>query len=247
MPDETRNQERETRDAKQAQAKRIVGEAAAALVESGMRLGLGTGSTTAHALRALGERIAAEGLDVVGVPTSFAAERLARAHGIPLAGLDDVEVLDLALDGADEVAVRGGAIHLVKGRGGAHTREKVVAAAAGRFVVLIDPSKEVERLGTKGPVPVEVLPFAAAPVERALRSLGGEPTLRMAEKKDGPVVTDQGFWILDARFDPIADPAALDAALHAVPGVLDHGLFVGLATDVLVGEPSGEVRHRRAG
>lgn len=229
-------------------AKRIVGKAAAALVESGMRLGLGTGSTTAHALRAIGQRIADEGLDVVGVPTSFAAERLAREHGIPLVTLDEVDALDLALDGADEVAVDGrGAIHLIKGRGAAHTREKVVAAAAERFVVLIDPSKEVARIGAKMPVPVEVLPFAVAPVERALRALGGDPALRMGEKKDGPIVTDQGFWILDTRLDAIADPAALGAAIHAIPGVLDHGLFVGMATDVLVGEPGGEVRHLRAG
>ena len=227
-------------------AKRIVGEAAAALVEDGMRLGLGTGSTTAHALREIGRRIVDEGLSVVGVPTSFAAERLGREHGIPLATLDDVTALDLALDGADEVAAYNGAIHLVKGRGGAHTREKIVAAAAERFVVLVDPSKEVDRLGETMPVPVEVLPFGAAPVERALRALGGEAGLRMAEKKDGPVVTDQGFWILDTRFGPIDDVAALDAALHAIPGVLDHGLFVGLATEVLVGEPGGAVRRRQA-
>lgn len=228
------------------QSKRIVGEAAANLVEDGMRLGLGTGSTTAEALRALGRRIAEEGLRVVGVPTSFAAERLAREHGIPLTTLADVEVLDLALDGADEVFVAAdGAIHLVKGRGAAHTREKVVASTAARFVVLVDPSKEVARLGAKMPVPVEVLPMAEAPVARALRALGGVPELRMGEKKDGPVVTDQGFWILDTRFAALGDPAALDRALHAIPGVLDHGLFIGLATDVLVGEEGGEVRHLR--
>lgn len=228
-------------------AKRIVGEAAAALVEDGMRLGLGTGSTTAHALRALGRRIREEDLNVVGVPTSFAAERLAREHGIPLTTLDDVDRLDLALDGADEVFVaEDGAIHLVKGRGAAHTREKVVASAADRFVVLVDPSKEVRRLGEKMPVPVEVLPFAEAPAARALRALGGTPELRMGERKDGPVVTDQGFWIFDTRFAEIADVEALDRAIHAIPGVLDHGLFVGLATDVLVGEAGGEVRHLRS-
>jgi ribose 5-phosphate isomerase A len=227
------------------EAKRIVGRAAADLVEDGMRLGLGTGSTTARALEAIGRRITDEGLQVVGVPTSFAAERLAREHGIPLTTLDEVDALDLALDGADEVAEKDGSFLLIKGRGGAHTREKVVAAAAERFVVLIDPSKEVERLGSAMPVPVEVLPFAVAPVTRAIRSLDGEPELRMAQKKDGPLVTDQGFWILDTRFDAIENAAGLDAALHAIPGVLDHGLFLGLATDVLVGEPDGTVRHRR--
>ena len=156
---------------KQDQAKQIVGRAAADFVEDGMRLGLGTGSTTAYALEAIGRRIADEGLQVVGVPTSFAAERLARQHKIPLVTLDDVDALDLALDGADEVAVdANGVIGLVKGRGAALTREKVVAAAAARFVVLVDPSKEVDRLGATMPVPVEVLPFALAPVERgALR------------------------------------------------------------------------------
>lgn len=229
------------------ESKRIVGEAAAGLVEDGMRLGLGTGSTTAEALRALGRRIQDDGLRVVGVPTSFAAERLAREHGIPLATLDEVDRLDLALDGADEVFVaEGGAIHLIKGRGAAHTREKVVASAAEQFVVLVDPSKEVARLGAKVPVPVEVLPFAEAPVARALRALGGAPELRMGQKKDGPVVTDQGFWVLDTRFESIADPAALDRALHAIPGVLEHGLFVGLATDVLIGEADGTVRRLRA-
>jgi ribose 5-phosphate isomerase A len=242
--------EPETLEPETNQAKRAAGEAAAALVEEGMRVGLGTGSTTAFAVEALGRRVRAEGLRVVGVPTSFAAERLARLHGVPLAGLDDlgldrlapgVPALDLALDGADEVDP---ALNVIKGRGAAHTREKVVAALAARFVVLIDPSKEVARLGTTMPVPVEVLPFAEPAVARALRGLGAEPVLRMGQKKDGPIVTDQGFWVLDARFDGIEDPAALAAALAAIPGVLDHGLFVGLATDVLVGDTDGMVRRR---
>lgn len=215
-----------------------------------MRLGLGTGSTTAFALEAIGRRVREEGLRVAGVPTSFAAERLARQSGIPLLSLDDLDLgpeadgpaLDLALDGADEISP---ALDLIKGRGAAHTREKVVAALASRFVVLADPSKEVERLGTSMPVPVEVLPMAEAAVSQALRGLGAEPTLRMGRSKDGPVVTDQGFWILDARFaGGIEDPAALAATLSAMPGVLDHGLFLGMATDVLIGTPEGEVRRR---
>ncbi|MDX1419963.1 MAG: ribose-5-phosphate isomerase RpiA [Rubricoccaceae bacterium] len=230
-------------------AKRAAGEAAAALAEDGMRLGLGTGSTTAFALAALGRRVRDEGLRIVGVPTSFAAERLARQHGVPLATLDALGLgalapgeaaLDLALDGADEVSP---ALDLIKGRGAAHTREKVVAALAARFVVLIDPSKEVEQLGTAMPVPVEVLPFAEPAVSRALRGLGAEPVLRMGKAKDGPVVTDQGFWILDARFPSIAEPGALAATLASLPGILDHGLFVGLATDVLVGTADGAVRR----
>jgi ribose 5-phosphate isomerase A len=235
----------------QTPAKRAAGEAAAALVEPGMRVGLGTGSTTAFALEALGRRVREERLDVAGVPTSFAAERLARRHGVPLTTLDALGLdrlppgapaLDLALDGADEVDP---ALDLIKGRGAAHTREKIVAALAARFVVLADPSKEVPRLGERMPVPVEVLPMAVAAVERALRGLGAAPALREGSGKDGPVVTDQGLWILDARFPGIPDAARLDAALRAIPGVLDHGLFVGLATDVLIGEAGGGVRHRR--
>lgn len=225
-------------------AKKAAGEAAAALVEDGHRVGLGTGSTTAFALVALGRRVREEGLRIVGAPTSFAAERLARKHGVPLATLDELDALDVAFDGADEVDPD---FALIKGRGAAHTREKVIAALAERFVVLIDPSKLVERLGTRMPVPVEVLPMAATPVTRALARLGAQPELRMGRRKDGPVVSDQGFWIVDAYFDGIDDPAALDRAILAIPGVLDHGLFIDMTTDVLVGEPGGAVRHLRKG
>ena len=223
-------------------AKKAAGEAAAALVEDGMHLGLGTGSTTAFAVEALGRRVREEGLQVRGVPTSFAAERLARAAGIPLVTLEDVDGLDLAMDGADEVDP---ALNLIKGRGAAHTREKIVASAAARFVVLVDPSKQVEQLGAQWPVPVEIVPMAAAPVMRAIEQLAGRPELREGERKDGPVVTDQGFWVIDARFDGIDDPAALSRALADLPGVLEHGLFLGLATDVLVGRAGGEVERLR--
>ena len=231
-------------------AKRAAGEAAAQLVADGMRLGLGTGSTTAFAIEAIGRRVREESLNVVGVPTSFAAERLAREHGVPITTLDDLAQsgaalsLDLAIDGADEVDPD---LNLIKGRGAAHTREKIVASLAERFVVLIDPSKEVDQLGTRMPVPVEVLPMAEASVSKALRSLGGEPVLRMGRRKDGPVVSDQGFWIVDARFETIANPAGLAAAISQIPGVLDHGLFIGMATDVFVGEADGSVRRRVKG
>ena len=230
-------------------AKRAAGSAAADLVESGMRLGLGTGSTTAFAIEAIGRRVQDEGLDVSGVPTSFAAERLARQHGVPLVSLEEIgldtlgataHALDLALDGADEVSPD---LALIKGRGAAHVREKVIAALAARFVVLADESKMVTRLGLKMPVPVEVLPMAEASVAWALRGLGAEPELRMGERKDGPVVTDQGLWVLDAHFDGIDAPAALASEMDHIPGVLGHGLFVGLATDVLVGTAEGGVRH----
>lgn len=225
-------------------AKRSAGEAGAALVEDGMRVGLGTGSTAAFALRALGKRLRNGELErVAGVPTSPGTERLARAEDIPLTTLDEADGLELALDGADEVDP---ALNLIKGGGAAHAREKVVAAEAERFVVLVDPSKEVERLGQQVPLPVEVVPMAAGPVARFLEDEGAEVTLRTGAAKDGPVVTDQGLWILDARFEPgLPDPYALAEALAGRPGVLDHGLFLRQATEVLVGQPAGGVEHRR--
>ncbi len=225
-------------------AKKAAGEAAAAMAEDGQCVGLGTGSTTAYTIAALGRRVREEGLQIVGTPTSFAAERLARHHGVPLVTLDELDTLDIAFDGADEVSP---GLDLIKGRGAAHTREKVVASLATRFVVLVDPSKLVDQLGTRMPVPVEVLPMAVTPVMRALERLGARPELRMGQRKDGPIVSDQGFWIIDAHFNGISDPSSLDRALLALPGVLDHGLFIGLATDVLIGEPAGTVRTLRRG
>jgi len=220
-------------------AKKAAGEAAATLVRDGMDLGLGTGSTAACALEAIGRRVREENLDVRGVPTSFGAERRARAHGIPLTTLDEVSTLDLAVDGADEV---NEGLQLIKGGGGAHSREKVVATQAERFVVLVDPTKKVNRLGEQMPVPVEVLPMAVAPVRQALEDLGARPELRMSTEKDGPVVTDQGLWLLDAYFpDGVTDPEALNRTLCRRPGVLDHGLFLNEATDLFVGHPEGTV------
>jgi ribose 5-phosphate isomerase A len=222
-------------------AKQAAAEAGVRLVDDGMHLGLGSGSTTAYALEFLGRRIRQEGLDVRGVPTSFATERRARSHGIPLTSLDDDPTLDLALDGADEV---DDAFRLIKGGGGAHSREKVVAHQAERFVVLVDLTKEVDRLGVEFPVPVEVLPMAVTPVMQTLEDAGATPSLRTADAKDGPVVTDQGLWIIDAQFpEGIPAPADLDRRLNERPGVLDHGLFLGRATDVLVGHPGGSVDH----
>jgi len=212
-------------------AKRAAGESAAATVEDGLVVGLGTGSTTAHAIRALGRRVDA-GLDIVGVPTSFQSRELAREGGIPLAELDEVSV-DLAIDGADEVADGD----LIKGGGAAHAREKIVDASADRFVVVADPTKTAEMLSH--PVPLEVLSAARTTVADAVRELGGEPTLRRAERKDGPVVTDNGNLVLDCAFGEISDPAALAGELAGLPGVVEHGLFVGLADAVHVGSEDG--------
>ncbi len=225
-------------------AKKAAGVKAASFVEDGMRVGLGTGSTTAHALKELGRRVRDESLDIVGTPTSIAAEMLARQQGIPLVSLDEIDALDIALDGADEVDPQ---FNLIKGRGAAQTREKIVESLATELVILVDASKIVERLGTKFPVPVEILPMACRPVERALRRLGGDPELRLGDRKDGPIVTDQGFWILDCRFDGIDDPGGLDRSIKLIPGVLDHGLFIGMATRVLVGRDDGNVSDYRDG
>jgi len=224
----------------QKAAKRAVGEHVASMVRSGMKLGLGTGSTAALAIEALGMRIKNEGLVVSGVPTSFFSEQLARKWGIPLSTLDVTPELDLAFDGADEVDP---SMIVIKGRGAAQTREKIVAAQAERFVVLVDESKMVDRLGTKMPLPIEIVPMAAAPVMQVLRALGAQPEIRMGMKKDGPVVSDQGLWIIDAMFDEITDPEHVNRVLLHTPGVLDHGLFIGMATDILVGKADGTVQH----
>ncbi|MFB6073123.1 MAG: ribose-5-phosphate isomerase RpiA [Halobacterium sp.] len=209
-------------------AKRRAGEAAADEVADGMVVGLGTGSTAAHAIRALGER----DVDVAGVPTSFQSRQLAIEAGIPVTSLEEASV-DVAIDGADQVA--GG--DLVKGGGAAHAREKYVDANADRFVVVADPSKEADVL--EHPVPVEVLPDAHSVVADRVRELDGDPSLRAADRKDGPVVTDNGNLVLDCEFGRIEDPEGLAAALSAVPGVVEHGLFVGLADAVYVGTGDG--------
>lgn len=222
----------------QAAAKRAVGEHVASMISSGMTLGVGTGSTAAMAIEALGARIRNEGLQVKGVATSFAAERLARQHGIVLTTLDESPDLDLAFDGADEVDPE---FVLIKGRGAAQTREKIVASRAEQFIVLVDESKMVDELGHRMPLPVEVVPMAVSPVMQVLRGLGAEPEIRMGMKKDGPVVSDQGMWVLDAHFKGIPDPRHVNQVLLNTPGVVDHGLFIDLATQVLVGRSDGGV------
>ncbi|ESA37104.1 ribose 5-phosphate isomerase [Leptolyngbya sp. Heron Island J] len=214
--------------------KQEVGRAAAAQVKSGSIVGLGTGSTTAFAIQFIGERLASgEITDVVGIPTSFQASVLAKKHGIPLTTLDEAPRIDIAIDGADEVDPQQ---NLIKGGGAAHTREKVVDGLAERFVVVVDSSKLVDKLGSTFALPVEVLPMAVAPVTRALTALGGTPELRMGVNKDGPVITDQGNMVLDVKFTGIDNPAELEKTVNNIPGVLENGLFVGLADEVLIGE-----------
>lgn len=212
--------------------KQAAAEAAASRVVSGTVVGLGTGSTAIHAVPALARRLRSGELqDIRAVATSFQSTMLARELGIRLVDLDEIERIDISIDGADEVAPD---LTLIKGGGGAQTREKIIATLAVDFTVVVDEAKLVDRLGSTRAVPVEVLPFAVGPVSRAIQRLGGQPELRMAVKKAGPVVTDQGNLLLDVRFAEIADPARLERDLKMIPGTLENGLFVGLARRVLV-------------
>jgi ribose 5-phosphate isomerase A len=214
--------------------KQEVGKAAADRVQSNSVVGLGTGSTTAFAIQALGDRLKqGEITNIVGIPTSFQAEVLAKQYGIPLTTLDAVDRIDIAIDGADEVDPHK---NLIKGGGAAHTREKVVDALAELFIVVVDAGKLVDKLGSTFLLPVEVIPMAVTPVMRKLQALGGKPELRMGIKKAGPVVTDQGNLVIDVRFDSIDNPAELEKTINNIPGVLENGLFVGVADVILVGE-----------
>jgi len=206
------------------------------MVEDGMAVGLGTGSTVFFAMERLGERIAGEGLSFTGIPTSYQAAIRARRYGIPLAGLDEYPELDVAIDGADQVDP---ALNLIKGRGAAHLREKCVCDAAREVIIVVDPSKTVDTLSA--PVPVEVLPFALAGVSRRLSLLGAAPVLREGVKKDGPVVTDNGNFILDCDFGAIGEPKGLETAIAAIPGALECGLFTAYTEKitVIVGEKIG--------
>lgn len=214
--------------------KQQVGKAAADRVKSGTIVGLGTGSTTAYAIQYIGERLKAGTLtDIKGIPTSFQATVLAKQYGIPLTTLDEVDRIDIAIDGADEVDPHK---NLIKGGGAAHTREKIVDSLAEEFIVVVDASKLVDRLGSTFLLPVEVLPMAMTPVMRAIEKLSGKPQLRMGVKKAGPVVTDEGNFVIDVKFDTIDNPAELEKTLNNIPGVLENGLFVGVTDVVLIGE-----------
>lgn len=208
-------------------------------VEAGARLGLGTGRAAEAFIRRLGEAVK-NGLVVRCVTTSVRSENLARELGIPLATLDDLPELDVAFDGADEVTP---SLDLTKGLGGALLRERVVAHAAKRFVVLVTPEKCVDKLASRTHIPVEVVPFAKAVVARAFAALGGEATVRTHD--GAPYLTDNENLILDTKLAPLDDPATTDRALRAVPGVVDTGLFLGMADEVLVGTETGVERRSR--
>ena len=219
----------------QDQMKRAVAAAATEQIRSGMVVGLGSGSTAALMIQALGAKLkSGELTDIVGVTTSFQGEVLAAELGIPLQSLNAVDRIDLAIDGADEVDP---AFQLIKGGGACHVQEKLVAVRAERFVVVVDSTKLVDTLNLGFLLPVEVLPGAWRQVQAQLRGMGGGAQLRMAVKKAGPVVTDQGNLVLDVQFaGGISDPVSLEKEINNLPGVLENGLFVNITDQVLVGE-----------
>jgi ribose 5-phosphate isomerase A len=207
--------------------------AALARVADGMALGLGTGRAAEAFIRRLGERVRG-GLRVRGVPTSLRSDALAREEGIEVLALDEAPPLDIAFDGADEVTPT---LALTKGLGGALLRERVVANEARALIILVTPDKLVDRLGTRTHIPIEVVPFARPTVARHLAELGGAVVVR--QQGGAPYFTDNQNLILDTRFAPIERPEELDARVRRIPGVVDTGLFLGMASAVLVGEPGG--------
>jgi ribose 5-phosphate isomerase A len=222
-------------------AKTQAAAAAAALVESGMAVGLGSGTTACLVVRGLGERVRDEGLRLVGVATSATTAELARSVGIRLCDLDEIETLDLNLDGADEVDL---AFRMIKGRGGALLREKIVASAARRRVNVITAEKRVERLGRKMPIPVEVSAFGLRHTKSSLERLGATATLRL--RADGsPYVTDGGNRIIDCRFPNIDNAEEIDQRLRQVAGVFETGLFLRLCDMLIVGYPDRAERLER--
>jgi ribose 5-phosphate isomerase A len=219
--------------------KRAVAARAVDFVRSGMRLGLGTGSTAQHFVGLLAERVRT-GLDVIAVPTSEATRAQAERLGIALTTLDATPELDLTVDGADEIAPD---LTLIKGGGGALLREKIVASASAQMIVIADASKWVPVLG-RFPLPVEIVPFGAAATRRAVEAAAAEigcpgPALLRKGKDGHAFVTDGGHWLLDAQLQRIADPRALAVRLSAVPGVMEHGLFIGIARTAILAGPDG--------
>ena len=224
----------------QNQMKLAVAQAAVDQIQDGMILGLGSGSTAALMIEALAHKIKSREIkDIVGVTTSFQGEVLASELGIPLKSLSSVSEIDLAIDGADEVDPK---FQLIKGGGACHVQEKLVAALARKFIVVVDSTKLVKKLNLDFKLPVEVLPSAWKQVQKTLINLGGEGSLRMAQKKAGPIVTDQGNLILDLTFsNGIDEPKVLESQINNIPGVLENGLFVNLTDEVLVGKVENEL------
>lgn len=217
--------------------KKMAGIKAADLIQNGMTVGLGTGSTAAYMIDRLGERLQKENLSITAVSTSWSTTLQCRRLGIPLKEIDEVSKLDMVIDGADEIDSQK---NLIKGRGAAHLLEKIVASMTSQYIIIADNTKKVATLGEKMPVPVEVLPKAISIVTAQIEALGGKCTIRLGSPgKDGPIISDSGNLIVDAKFTSIPNPQALDAALNAIPGLLGHGLFIGMATRVILATPKG--------
>jgi ribose 5-phosphate isomerase A len=214
--------------------KRMAGEKAVEYVKSGMIVGLGTGSTVFYTISLLGDLVREKKLDIKGIPTSISTEKLAREVGIPLTNLKEHPEIDITIDGADEIDKN---LNLIKGLGGALLREKIVASNSRYEIIVADSSKEVEKLGSKAPVPVEVLPFGWNTCKTKLEKLGCKATLRGGEKY--PFVTDNACYILDCKFDKIEDARELDMKIKEIPGVFETGLFVGLAHLAIIGTTEG--------
>ena len=217
------------------QQKEAAASASAERLENGMVVGLGSGSTATLAVAAIGRRVTA-GLKIVGIPTSEQTAEQARKLGIPLATFADYSKIDIAIDGADEVEL--GTLNLIKGGGGNQLREKIVASAAARFIIVVDEGKLVQKLGSKAKVPVEVAQFGWQSTARKLAEKGANPGLRLAHDKS-PFITDGGNYILDCALGPIASVADLEGELNSIVGVVEHGLFLGMASEVLIGGAGG--------
>ncbi len=215
-------------------AKREVAREAAMMVDDGQILGLGTGSTAHYFIQNIGDRIKEEEIEIMGIPTSYQSFFLARDCGIPLTTLDE-HLPDLAVDGADEVDPD---LNLIKGGGAAHTLEKIVDSSAEKFLVIVDESKKVKKLGDF-PVPLEVIPQSYSPVCKLVEKMGGVPSLRMAEMKDGPVITDNNNFVVDVQFNEILNPFELEKNLNTIPGVLENGIFPGMADEILIATSNG--------
>ena len=220
------------------EAKRRAASEAIKHVKDGFVVGLGSGSTAAYVIEEIGRLIREDGLQVLAVPSSSQAMIVAVQSGVPLTSLDEHPILDLAIDGADEVDKR---LNMIKGGGGALTREKIVASAAKKVVIVADETKLVETLGAFK-VPVEVLPLALASVTAKIKKLGGKPFLRESKGKVGAVVTDNGNYILDVDFGPITNAGKLNQRLKLIPGIIETGLFIGMADTVYLGKADGVTR-----
>jgi len=221
------------------EAKKKASAEAVKHVKDGFTIGLGSGSTVAYAIQEIGKRIQQRKLRILGVPTSHQAMMLAVHCGIPITTLNEHPQLNLTIDGADQIDRH---LDLIKGMGGALTREKIVASVAKQFVIVADETKLIEKLGANCAVPVEVLPFALPTVMLKMQEKGGKPVLREAKGKVGPVVTDNGNFIVDVDFGPINTPKELDSQLKSIPGIIETGLFVQMADIVYVGTRVGTVQ-----